>query len=63
MVVARKELIRDGEMGTYHVRGRVVRRAFLCGYDEFTNKNYDYRKTWIKQRLKYVAKQFAVEVG
>jgi len=63
MVVARKELIRDGEMGTYHVRGRVVRRAFLCGYDAFTNKNYDYRKTWIKHRLKYVAKQFAVEVG
>ena len=59
---ARKELVRDGEMGTYHCIQRCVRRAYLCGYDLVAGRNFDHRKHWIRDRLRELAESFAVEV-
>lgn len=57
----RKDVIREDEVGVYHVWSRCVRRAFLCGYDPVTKKNYNYRKKWIYQRLAELARIFAVD--
>jgi len=36
--------------------------AFLCGDDPVSGNNYDHRKTWIQQRLEFLAGEFAVDV-
>jgi REP element-mobilizing transposase RayT len=39
-----------------------VRRAFLCGVDPLTSKDYEHRKGWIRDRLEEIASFFAIEV-
>ncbi|MFO0939273.1 MAG: hypothetical protein U0930_00755 [Pirellulales bacterium] len=41
---------------------RAVRRRFLMGQDEFTGRNYDYRKVWIESRIEQLAKYFGIDV-
>ncbi len=52
----------NGQVGTYHVMSRCVRRAFLCGQDPYTGQNYEHHKEWIKKRLKFLAALFSLEV-
>ena len=60
--IPRKELIEETEVGIYHCINRCVRRAFLCGQDALTGKNFDHRKVWIRERLEFLAGQFSIEV-
>ena len=62
MPMARKDIVRDGEEGVYHCVNRCVRRAFLCGKDPYLGKNFDHRKVWVKERLKFLAEYFAIDV-
>lgn len=62
MAIRRSELIDNENGGYYHLMTRCVRRAFLCGDDEETGINYDYRREWIENRILEMAKYFAVEV-
>jgi len=62
MAVARSTVVREGEAGVYHCISRCVRRAFLCGVDSYTGKNYDHRKAWVGERLKLLTEVFGVEV-
>ncbi|MCB1052061.1 MAG: hypothetical protein H6510_00390 [Acidobacteria bacterium] len=62
MTKARRTVVREGQEGTYHCIARCVRRAFLCGYDDFSGKDYEHRKEWIRLRLKELAGIFAVDV-
>jgi hypothetical protein len=59
---SRKDIVDPKEPGFYHCYSRCVRRAFLCGYDAYADKNYDHRKDWIETRLDFLAAQMAVEV-
>ena len=59
----RKEVFREGEVGTYHVWTRCVRRWFLCGADPLTGKDYEHRRDWIHAFLRRLAALFGVEVG
>lgn len=63
MTIPRKEIIEEGEEGTYHCISRCVRRAFLCGFDKLTRQNFDHRKVWIESRLKFLASVFAIDVA
>ena len=60
---ARKEIVREGEIGVYHTWSRCVQKAFLCGLDPETGIDFDYRRVWIKSLLEYLARVFAVDVG
>lgn len=60
---ARKEIVRKGEIGTYHTWSRCVQRACLCGEDPVTGYNFEHRRVWIRTLLEYQASVFAVDVG
>ncbi len=47
----------------YHCVSRCVRRAFLCGKDPLSGRNYDHRKGWIVSRLKTLGEVFAVDIA
>jgi len=62
MPQARKTQISITDTPYYHCMGRCVRRAFLCGEDSLTGKDYSHRKLWVTDRLKELAKAFAIDV-
>ena len=46
----------------YHCISRCVRRAFLCGQDRLTGKNFDHRKQWLVDRMQELAGIFALDL-
>ena len=62
MTYARSEIFDPEEVGVYHCVSRCVRRAFLCGKDSVTNKSFEHRREWIRDRLAFLVDIFAVEV-
>ncbi|MGL4937056.1 transposase, partial [Shewanella sp.] len=47
----------------YHCCSRVVRRAFLCGDDAYSGKNYDHRRGWVESLLFELKAVFAIDVA
>jgi REP element-mobilizing transposase RayT len=62
MTTARSQQIDLQSTPYYHVISRCVRRAFLCGQDTFTGKNFDHRKQWIVERMQFLASGFAIDI-
>lgn len=62
MPVARKTVVDVDQVGVYHCMSRCVRRAFLCGFDSYTQTSYEHRREWITDRLKTLACIFGIEV-
>jgi len=62
MALPRSKYVKDGKEGVYHCFSRCVRRAFLCGYDTLTQRDFSHRKTWLVDRLRHLAAIFAIEV-
>src|SRR5687768_4976391 len=60
--IPRHEIIEEDTVGTYHCVQRCVRRAFLCGEDAVSGRNYDHRKDWIRMRLEFLAGQFGIDI-
>ena len=59
---ARRDIVHDAHAGVYHCIARCVRRAFLCGTDPYSGRDYSHRKAWILDRLRALAGLFGVEV-
>ena len=62
MALPRKKYVKDGEEGVYHCFCRCVRRAFLCGVDQLTQRDYSHRKALLLDRVRFLASIFAIEV-
>ena len=62
MALPRSKYVKEGKEGVYHCFSRCVRRAFLCGYDTLTQRDFSHRKTWLVDRLRHLAAIFAIEV-
>ncbi|MGS2717858.1 transposase [Eionea flava] len=62
MTRPRKELISISDTPYYHIVSRCVRRAFLCGFDHTTQKDYEHRREWIENRIRLLSSLFGVDV-
>jgi len=58
----RKNCIAIEDTPYYHCIGRCVRRAFLCGKDEFSGQNYEHRRQWVVDRLELLSSAFAIDL-
>lgn len=63
MTRPRSQLVSVTDTPWYHVVSRCVRRAFLCGEDAATGKNFDHRRGWIEARIRQLASVFTIDVA
>ena len=60
--VTRVELLAPEDVAVVHVMNRVVRRCRLMGFDPVTRKNYDHRKQWLENRMRFLASVFGIDL-
>ena len=58
----RRDVVAVGEVQVFHCVNRCVRRAYLCGRDPVSGKDFEFRREWIRQRLEFLAGVMGVEV-
>jgi hypothetical protein len=46
----------------YHCISRCVRRAFLCGQDKVSKKNFDHRRQWFVDRMQLLTANFTIGI-
>ncbi len=63
MTVPRKQQISLELTPYYHCTTRCVRRAFLCGADRYSGKNFNHRKRWLEERLVLLSNVFAIDLA
>ncbi|MDG1906491.1 MAG: hypothetical protein P8I38_12780 [Arenicella sp.] len=58
----RSQLISLSDTPYYHCVSRCVRRAFLCGKDDYSGKCFEHRREWLEEQLLLVADVFAIKI-
>ena len=59
---ARRKLLGRYRKAVYHCSTRCVRRAWLCGRDPLTGRDYSHRREWILTRVEQLCGLFAIGV-
>jgi hypothetical protein len=62
MTIPRRSQVSLQDTPYYHSIARCVRRAFLCGEDHYSRRNFDHRRGWLVERLKQQAGIFGVDI-
>ena len=62
MTYPRKRLISLADTPYYHCISRCVRRAFLCGKDTLSGKDFEHRRQWIVDRLDVLTQVFSIDL-
>ena len=62
MTTPRRLLVDPVNACDYHLVSRCVQGAFLCGRDRRTGRDYSHRRQWLVDRIKLLARCFAVEI-
>lgn len=63
MTRPRSALVSVSDTPWYHVVSRCVRRAYLCGEDAHSGRNFDHRRGWIEARIRQLASVFTIDVA
>ena len=63
MTMARGAIIDLSVTPYYHCMARVVRRAWLCGDDPYSGKNFDHRREWMLERITWLSSVFAIDIA
>ena len=63
MTRPRTHLVNTADTRWYHCVCRCVRRAFLCGTDQSSGRNFDHRRVWVTDRLTELSRLFAIDVA
>ena len=62
MATPRHKLVDNEQAACYHLTSRCVQQAWLLGYDPLTRRDYSHRKGWLVDRMKRLARCFAIEI-
>ncbi len=62
MTIARNHHLFIDQPTYFHLISRCVRRAFLCGKDNYSGKRYDHRKRWLEKRLFELCELFYIDL-
>ena len=62
MTIARQRQVDLSITPYYHCMARCVRRAYLCGQDQLTGKDFSHRRGWIVEQLKRLSHIFAIDI-
>jgi REP element-mobilizing transposase RayT len=62
MPTARKHQVSLDATPYYHCISRCVRRAFLCGYDQASERDFNHRKQWLVDHMHQLADIFAIRI-
>jgi REP element-mobilizing transposase RayT len=58
----RKALVSLDATPYYHCVSRCVRKAYLCGKDTSTGKDYEHRRQWLEDKLLNLAQVFSIDL-
>ncbi|MEH6443726.1 MAG: hypothetical protein V7784_07505 [Oceanospirillaceae bacterium] len=62
MTRAREQQISCEDTPYYHCISRIVRKAFLCGFDNSTQQSFEHRRQWVIDRLAEIDSVFCIDI-